>query len=46
MKEIQESVDKLQTDLDEANAAKAALEGRAKTVEDQVFDLQWQLHDL
>lgn len=31
MKETLESVDKLQTDLDEANAAKLALENRAKS---------------
>lgn len=46
MKETLESVDKLQVDLDEANATKATLEGRATTTEDQVANLQQQAQDL
>lgn len=38
--ETLEFVDKLQADLDEANAAKAALEGQDKIAEGQVVDLQ------
>lgn len=44
MKETLESIDKLQVDLDEANAAKVTIEARVKTVEDQVANLQRQLH--
>lgn len=36
MKEILESMDKLQAELSEANASKLVLENQEKTVEDQV----------
>lgn len=45
-KETLEYVDKLQAYLDEANAAKASLETKAKAVQDQVFELQWQVQAL
>lgn len=40
MKETLESINKLQADLDEGNAAKASLKNRAQIIEDQVADLQ------
>lgn len=40
MKEKLESVDKLQVDLDEANASKLAYKNWAKAAEDQVAILQ------
>lgn len=46
MKGTLESVDKLQADLDKANAAQAALELKAKTTEDQMVQLQRQAQAL
>lgn len=43
MKKTFESMDKLQVDLDEPNAVKVALETKAKTIEDHVTELQWQV---
>lgn len=42
MKETVESVDKLQADLDDANATRLAFENRANTAKDQVAILQCQ----
>lgn len=46
MKETLESVDKLQADLDQANASKSTLKNRAKRAEDQVTMLQRQVQKL
>lgn len=46
MKEMLESVDKLQADLDEANAVKDNLEDRAKAAEYRVFELHMQIQEL
>lgn len=46
MKEMLEFMDELQVDLDEANAAKANLEDRAKAIEDQVAKLHRQVQML
>lgn len=46
MKETLEWIEKLQTDLDEANTAKATLENQFKTAEDQVANLQCQVQEL
>lgn len=43
MKETLESMDKLQANLNEANASKLALETRAKNAEDQMVILQCQV---
>lgn len=46
MKEALEFVDKLQVDLDSANAANATLKNRAKISEDHVANLQQQVQEL
>lgn len=46
MKEKLDSVDKLQANLDEANAAKANLENQEKAIENQVAELQQQVQTL
>lgn len=46
MKETLEWIEKLQTDLDEANTTKATLENQFKTTEDQVANLQCQVQEL
>lgn len=46
MKETLKSMDKLQADLDQANAAKASLEAKAKAIADQVFELQRKIQVL
>lgn len=46
MKEILESIDKLQADLDSTNAVNATLKNRAKIAKDQVANLQWQVQEL
>lgn len=46
MKEILESMDKLQMDLNEANASKLGLENRAESTEDQMAILQRQVQEL
>lgn len=43
MKETLEFVDKLKADLNKANAAKAILDARAKSVKDPIVELQWQV---
>lgn len=46
MKETLELVDKLQTDLGEANTSKLALKSREKIFEDEVSMLQCQVQEL
>lgn len=39
-------MDKLQEDLDEANATKVNLEDRTRVAEVQVAELQWQVEEM
>lgn len=46
MKETLEFMGKLQADIDQANSLKVNLKAKIKAIEDQVFELQRQVHVL